>query len=182
MAAHRDTDARRRAPAVLAAFVASLLVALVLAVAFDPGVQTVGARELVDRQDDARAFLAGDFLFVLLYAVVSPIVLWRFGRAAASRWAAAAAVLLALAGLVDLTENVLLLSATDTVSADAVDAAHGLEVPKVGLFVAGLIPAIVANWQAARSLRRGASHHRSPSRQSQTSSPDKSSGTPTGST
>lgn len=149
----KSTADRSRAVAVLAAFGASLIVALILLVFFEPDVQTVSAEELYARRDDARAFLAGDFVFILLYGVVSPIVLWRFWRATGSRWAAAAAVLLACAAVVDVTEGVLLMSATDAVSEGAVDAAHGLEIPRVGLFVAGLVAAIVANVGAARLLR-----------------------------
>ena len=176
------TADRSRAVAVaaLAAFGASLAVALILLVLFEPDVQTMSAEELYARRDDARAFLVGDFVFILLYGVLSPIVLWRFWRASGSRWAAAGAVLLACAAVVDVAEGVLLMSATDGVSQGAVDAAHGLEIPKVGLFVAGLIPAVVANVQAARFLRAG--HQTSPARGSQVSSPSTSTDAETGRT
>ena len=147
---------RPRALAVLAAFAASLALGIVLLIAFDPSVQTVSAEELVERRDDARAFLAADYFFVLLYAVVSPVAIWRFGGALPGgrpRWIAAAALLLVAAGLVDAIENTLLLSATDSVSEGAVDTAHALEIPKIGLFVAGLMLAIAANVRAVQTLR-----------------------------
>jgi hypothetical protein len=150
-------DARSRARVVLALFAATLAVGIVLLVAFEPEVQTVSAEELVERRDDARAFLIADYVFVLLYAVLSPLAIWRFGSALASGsppgWIKLTALLLVAAGAVDATENTLLLSATGSLSEDAVDAAHALEVPKITLFTAGAILAIVANVRAARTLR-----------------------------
>jgi hypothetical protein len=157
MEVDRTADARSRARAVLAAFAATLAVGLLLLVAFEPVVQTVSADELVERSDDARAFLIGDYVFVLLYAVLSPLAIWRFGSALASGsppgWIKLTALLLVAAGLVDATENTLLFSATGSVSEGAVDAAHALEIPKVALFTAGAILAILANIRAARTLR-----------------------------
>jgi hypothetical protein len=149
--------ARSRAPAVLGLFAATLTVGLLLLIAFEPEVQTVGAEELAERKDDARAFLVGDYVFVLLYAVLSPLAIWRFGRALGSGsppgWIKLTALLLVAAGLVDLTENTLLFSATGSVSEGAVDAAHALEIPKLALFTAGAILAVIANVRAARALR-----------------------------
>ena len=141
-----------RAVPVLVAFAATLIWGIVLLVAFEPDIQTISASELVEERDDARAFLVADYFFILLYAVVSPIVIWRFGRP--SRWIALTALLLVAAGVVDATENTLLLSATDSVSEDTVDAAHSLEAPKVILFVAGALGALAANVRAASTLRR----------------------------
>ena len=144
---------------MLAAFAATLALGLVLLVAFEPDIQTVSAAELVDRKDDARAFLIADYLFVVLYAVVSPILIWRFGLALGGGtvpgWIKLTAMLLVAAGVVDAVENTLLLSATDAVSDDSVDAAHALEIPKVAPFVAGALGAIATNARAAATLRRG---------------------------
>jgi hypothetical protein len=141
----------------VALFGATLALGLVLLFAFEPDVQTVDAAELVRRSDDARAFLVADFFFVALYAVLSPIAQWRFGAAIGGGspppWVRAAALLLALAGLVDATENVLLFTATDSVAAGTVDAAHALEVPKVSLFVAGTAMSILVLVRAVREVR-----------------------------
>ena len=149
-----------RAIPVLAAFVATLILGIVLLVAFEPDVQTAAASDLVARRDDARAFLIADYFFILLYAVLSPIVIWRFGRVVGGgsppTWISLGALLLIAAGLVDATENTLLLSATDSVSEDTVDAAHALEIPKVTLFVAGALLAVAVNFRAAKTLRRAA--------------------------
>lgn len=176
----RPRDVRSRATAVLAAFAAAFVAIVALGAFFAEEVQTVSAEELVARRDDARAFLYADLVFIALYAVVLPIALWRFRTVASSRWPTLAAIVLALAGAVDLTENVLLISATDSVSAGAVDAAHALEVPKIGLFVAGLLATIVSIVLAVRLLRSRRSHQTSPSRQSHASTPDSSSDTPAG--
>ena len=150
--------ARGRAAAVLVLFASTLAVGIVLVAAFEPEIQTLGAADLVSQRDDARAFLAADYVFVALYAVLSPLVIWRFGRAIGSgsppRWIGLAAALLLGAGLVDATENTLLLSATDSVSRDAVDAAHALEIPKVLLFLSGTLLALAVNVRAAGTLRR----------------------------
>jgi hypothetical protein len=139
----------------------TVAVAALLLVAFEPEIQTVSAEELVARSDDARAFLIADYVFVLCYAVLSPIAIWLFGSALAGGkpppWIQLAALALIAAGLVDATENALLLSATDSVSEGAVDAAHALEIPKVGLFVLGAALAIAVNVRAARELLRARS-------------------------
>ena len=144
-----------RVPALLAATIA---VGVLLLVLFEPEVQTVDAEELVARRDDARSFLIADYVFVVLYGVLSPLAIWRFGTSAgaASRaWVRLPVLLLPAAGLVDAVENGLLLSATGSVSSGRVDAAHALEVPKVVLFVAATAFALVANVQAVRALRAG---------------------------
>ena len=142
--------------AVLAMFVATLALGIVLLVAFDPDVQTIDAEELVARKDDARAFLIADYVFVTFYAILSPLAIWRFGRSLGGGtppgWIKLTALLLMAAGVVDATENTLLLSATDSVSEDAVDAAHGLEIPKVALFVAGAALAVAVNIRAVKVL------------------------------
>jgi hypothetical protein len=142
---------------VLTLLVASVVLGIVLLVAFEPEIQDIGADELVARNDDARAFLIADYVFVVTYAVLSSIAIWRFGAALTGgsppAWIKIAAALLLAAGLVDATENTLLLSATGSVSEGAVDAAHALAVPKVTLFVAGAALAIVVNVRAAQVLR-----------------------------
>ena len=138
-------------------FAATLTMGIVLLVAFEPEVQTIDARELVDRRDDARQFLVADYLFVALYAILSPLAIWRFGASinpgSPPLWIKLTAVFLVAAGLVDATENALLLSATDAVSEGAVDAAHSLEIPKVTLFTAGALFAVAVNVRAVRELR-----------------------------
>jgi hypothetical protein len=148
---------RSRAAAVLAMLAATLALAAVLIVAFEPDIQRIDADELVSRSADARAFLGADFVFILLYAVLSPIAIWRFGTALGPGtpplWMKLTALLLVGAGLVDATENTLLLSATGSVSESSVDVAHALAIPKVTLFTAGAVLAIVANIRAAKVLR-----------------------------
>jgi hypothetical protein len=156
-AASADGAIRSRARAVLGLLAATLALGIVLLIAFEPDVQTIDAAELVERSDDARAFLIADYLFIALYALLSPIAIWRFGSALGAgtppAWIRATALLLAAAGAVDATENTLLLSATGSVSEGAVDAAHGLEIPKVGLFLAGAALALVVNFRALQVLR-----------------------------
>ena len=151
---------RARAWAVVGCFAATVAFGLMLALAFEPDVQEVDAAELVARSDDARAFLVADLFFPLLYGVLSPIAQWRFGRsltgASPPRWVAAAALLLAAAAACDLTENVLLLSSTDSESPGTVDAAHAIAVPKLAFFVAGALLAVAVLVRALVELRRGA--------------------------
>jgi uncharacterized membrane protein len=150
-------DLRPRAVAVLIMFTATLTLGVVLLVAFEPEIQTIDAHDLVARSDDARAFLIADYLFVACYAILSPLAIWRFGiflgASSPPRWIKLTVLLLVAAGLVDATENTLLLSATGSVSEAAVNAAHALEIPKVSLFVSGAALAIVVNLCAARTLR-----------------------------
>jgi hypothetical protein len=149
-------DSRMRARAVLIMFGLTLTMGIVLLVAFEPEVQTIDPRELVARQSDARQFLVADYLFIAFYAVLSPIAIWRFGATFTGGsppvWIKLTALVLVAAGVVDATENALLLSATDSVSEGAVDAAHALEIPKTTLFIAGTLLAIVANIRAAGAL------------------------------
>ena len=149
----------RRARVVVALLVATLAVGLLLLVAFEPDVQTMDADELASRSDDARAFFTGDYVFILVYAVLSPIAIWRFGSALAGGsppgWIKLTSVLLVGAGVVDGTENALLLAASDSPSQDTVDVAHAVAVPKVILFVAGAALALAVNVRAVRVLRRG---------------------------
>jgi hypothetical protein len=161
------SDFRFRAWAIVACFALTLAYGLLLLSAFDPGVQDVDAAELVERRDDARAFLIADLFFPLIYGVLSPLAQWRFraalrsrdthGRRPAAKWIAAAAILLAAAGLFDLTENVLLLSATSSESRASVDAAHAVAVPKAILFVAGALLAVLVLARAISALRAGRS-------------------------
>ena len=148
---------RRWATRVLALFVATLALGILLLIAFEPDVQTVEADELVARSDDARAFFIADYLFVLVYAVLSPWVIWRYGESssgdAAPAWIKLAALLLVAAGVVDAAENTLLLSSTGSVSEGRVDAAHALAVPKIALFVGGAVLAVLVNLRALRTVR-----------------------------
>jgi hypothetical protein len=143
---------RGRAWAVIAAFGATLLFGLALTVFFEPDVQ----QALVERQDDARSFFAADYVFIVLYALLSPIAIRRFGEVLEGdppRRLTAAVLLLPLAGLVDATENALLLSATDAPSEGAVDFAHALAIPKIALFVAGAACAVAVVVRAVKELR-----------------------------
>lgn len=125
-------------------------------VAFDPEVQTIGADILVERRDDARAFLIVDYLFIAVYAVLSPIAQLRFGHALGGlgRWLRLAPILLVAAGIVDAVENALLLSATDSVSEGTVETAHALAVPKVVLFVCAVLLSVGVLARAIRALAR----------------------------
>jgi hypothetical protein len=150
---------RTRAAAVVTVFAATIALGVVLLLAFDPEVQTIAAAELVVRSADARGFLIADYFFIVLYGVLSPIAIWRFGaqlrEGGAPGWIRVGAVLLVSAGVVDATENTLLLAATGSISPDAVAAAHALAIPKVVLFVAGTIVAIAAVTRAIAVLIRG---------------------------
>ena len=151
---------RPRAWTVVAAFALTLAYGLLLTLAFEPDVQEIDAAELVERRGDARAFLIADLFFPLIYGLLSPIAQWRFGSALGegprpAAWIIAAAALLAGAGIFDLTENALLLSATDSGSQDTVDAAHAVAVPKIVLFVAGALLALAVLARAIMVLRRG---------------------------
>jgi hypothetical protein len=147
---------RSRAGGVLGAFGASVLLGLALLVFFEPDVQQADAAELVARSDDARAFFVADYVFIVLYGIVSPLAIRRYGaeiEGGPQWWVTAAVLLLPLAGVVDATENALLYSATDTISADTVDFAHALAIPKIVLFVAGAACAVAVVVRAIRALR-----------------------------
>jgi hypothetical protein len=149
-------DRRSRAGAVVGAFGATLLLGLALLIFFEPDVQQADAGELVARQDDARAFFAADYVFIVLYAILSPLAIRRYGALVPGGppwWLTAAVVLLPLAGLADAIENALLLSATDSPSQDTVDAAHVVAIPKLILFAGGAACAIAVVARAIRELR-----------------------------
>jgi hypothetical protein len=150
---------RGRALVVLGLFAATFAYGLMLLAAFEPDVQRDSAAELVARSDDARAFLVADCVFIVLYAIAVPIAIWRFGAALEDGrpplWIWLAASLLGACGIVDVTENTLLLSATGAPSPSAVDAAHDLAVPKFVLFGGGLVLTIVASIRALRIVRSG---------------------------
>jgi hypothetical protein len=136
-----------RAKLMILSVVATVAMLAVLGIAFEPDVQTIDAAELVDREDDARAFFAADYVFIAIYAVLLPIAMWRYADTLTGRWRMwikIGALLFVANGLVDAVENALLLSATDSVSEDTVDAAHALVVPKTAPFIAGAILALAA--------------------------------------
>lgn len=115
-------------------FAATLALGIFLLIAFDSGVQQLDADELVADRDDARAFLIADYFFIALYAVLSPLAIWRFGTALGAARPTSirlAPLFLAAGGLFDAIENTLLLSATGSVSEGAVDAAHAAAFPKM---------------------------------------------------
>ena len=142
---------RRQARDFLIVALAVLAFGIVLLIAFDPGVELVDASELVERRDDARAFLIADYFFMALYGTLLPLTMWRFGRPAT--WVKVAALLLVAASLVDVVENTLLLTSTDSVSEGAVDAAHVVGIVNVFLFAAGALPGLVLLVRAVRVLR-----------------------------
>jgi hypothetical protein len=156
-------ELRSRAWLVVACFAATVAFGLTLLFAFEPDVQGIDADELVERKGEARAFLIADLFFPVIYGLLSPIAQLRFGAALAAakgesqspRWIVASAVLLAGAAVFDLAENVLLLSATGSESQGRVDAAHAVAVPKVVLFVAGALLALLVLARAMSVLRRG---------------------------
>jgi hypothetical protein len=153
-------ELRWRATAVCATFGAAVLLGLALLVFFEPDVQQAEAGELVARKDGARAFFAADYVFILIYALASPLAISRFGAAAGGPnpwWLTGAVLLLPLAGLVDAAENALLLSGTGSVSPNAVDLAHALAIPKIALFVAGTACSIAVLVRAIRVLRSSGS-------------------------
>lgn len=127
------------------ALAASMAYGLFLLAAFDPGVQTDSAAELVSGSDEAREFLVADLAFPLFYAVLLPLAALSASRAAdghAPWWVAACAAALVLGGLCDWAENILLLASLDTESPNRVDAAHAVAVPKLifcGLGAAGML-------------------------------------------
>jgi hypothetical protein len=142
---------------VIGCLSATVAYGIFLLAAFDPSVQQDGAAELVDRSETAREFLVADLFFPLFYGLLSPLAIWRFGAGADGGpppgWIAAAAILLGIAAICDLAENVLLLTALDSVSAGAVDAAHLVALPKLACFGAGALLGIAILGKAARSLR-----------------------------
>jgi hypothetical protein len=143
------TSERSRAKALLAANAAVLAFGLVLLLAFDPGVERLDAGELA-RSDDAVPFLVADLFFPLLYGALLPLAMWRFS---AERWARIAALLFVAAGLIDLLENALLLTATDSPSESAVDAGHVVGWVNVAVFTAAALPGLVLLVHAIRALR-----------------------------
>lgn len=149
-------QARGAAAGVIAAFVATLALGLVLLFAFAVEIQTVGAGELVERADDARAFLIPDYAFLILYGLVSPLALigYRNALGAPPRWIAWAAIPLALGAVVDAVENALLWTATDAPAPGTVATAHALALPKMLLFVAGTLLFLAAVAHAVRTLLR----------------------------
>ena len=143
---------RRQARDFLIVSLATLAFGIVLLIAFDPGVELVDASELVERRDDARAFLITDFFFMALYGTLLPLTMWRFGRPAT--WVKAAALLLVAASLVDVLENTLLLASAGSISEGRVDAAHIAGIVNIVLFTAGALPGLVLLVRAVRLLRR----------------------------
>jgi hypothetical protein len=146
------SEERSRAKALLAATAAVIAYGLVLLIAFDPGVETLDAGELA-ASDDAVPFLVADLFFPLLYGAVLPLAMWRFSG---ERWARAAALLFAAAGLIDWVENTLLLSATDAPSEGAVDAGHVAGWVNIVLFSSAALPGLVLLARAIRTAFRGA--------------------------
>jgi hypothetical protein len=130
---------------------AVIVFGLVLLIAFDPGVEMLDARELVESKDDARAFLVADYFFMALYGTLLPLTMWRFGSPAT--WVKVAALLLVTASLVDVIENTLLLTSTSSVSEGRVDAAHIAGIVNIVLFTAGALPGLVLVARAVRVLR-----------------------------
>ena len=143
---------RREARDLLIAAAAVLVFSAVLLVAFEPGVELVDARELVERKDDARAFLVTDYFFMALYGTLLPLAMWRYGRPAT--WVKVAALLLVAASLVDVVENTLLLTSTGAVNEGRVDAGHIAGVVNIVLFTAGAVPGLLLLARALRERRR----------------------------
>jgi hypothetical protein len=139
-----------RAKALIAATLTVVACGILLLVAFDPRVERLDPPELAE-SDDANAFLIADLFFPVVYGALLPLAIWRFSR---ERWASAAALLLAAAGLVDWVENTLLLTSTDAPSEGAVDAGHVAGWVNVVLFTAGALPGLVLLVRAVQAVRR----------------------------
>src|SRR5919108_374376 len=110
MEAASESVVRSRALAFVGLFAATLVLGVVLLIAFEPNVQDIDAPELAARSDDARSFLIADYFFIVLYAVLSPLAIWRFGSAVAARppwWSRLGPLLLVSAGVFDAIENAL---------------------------------------------------------------------------
>jgi hypothetical protein len=149
---------RRRARDLIGLFALTVAVSsLFLLVRMD--VQTVSARELAARRSDAIAFFTVDYAFVVLYAMLGPLALWRFGTTLPSRggrvpsWVAIGAVALAVGGLFDLVENSLLLASSSSVRTSLVDLAHVLAWPKYAFGGLGFVLAAVGLGHAIRRVR-----------------------------
>jgi hypothetical protein len=143
------SESRSRAKALLAGAATVIAYGLVLLIAFEPDVEMLDAAELA-ASDDAVPFLVADLFFPVIYGILLPLTMWRFS---AERWVKVAALLFVVAGDVDWLENVLLLTATGSVSEGAVDAAHVAGWVNVVLFTAAALPGLVLLWRAIRVLR-----------------------------
>jgi hypothetical protein len=143
------SETRARAKFLLAAAAAVIAYGLVLLIVFDPGVEMLDAGELSE-SDDAVPFLVADLFFPVLYSILLPLAMVRFSSA---RWVVVAAALLFFAGDFDWVENALLLTATDSPSEGAVDAAHVVGWINVVVFTAGALPALVLLWRAIQAVR-----------------------------
>lgn len=152
-----NTQPERSAWLVVAAFVASLAYGILLLTAFDPGVQDLDADELF-ASDDAEPFLVADLFFPLLYGLAFPLAAWRFGVELTSQrppwFVIAAVVALAIGAVFDLAENTLLLAAIGGESAELVDTAHAIAIPKLVAGGIGNLMAIIVLIRALISLGR----------------------------
>lgn len=127
----------------------------------EPDVQNAGVEELVERRSDAVAFFTYDYVFVVVYGVIAPVALWRFGASALvgtrpgtpPAWLVASALLLGAGALFDAVENTVLLLASSNGDAGWVDLGHALAVPKYALGGIGGLIALRAVWMAARTVR-----------------------------
>ena len=141
----------------LAAVAAAIAYGLVLLLFFEVGIQEDSAAELVARKDDARSFLVADLLFPPIYAFFVPLAALAYARQAYGGsepgWVIAAAACLAIAGLCDWGENILLLASLDTESPNRVDAAHAVAIPKLVFFGIGAAGTLVLAARALRSER-----------------------------
>ena len=121
---------------------------------FEVGVQQDTAAELVARDDDARSFLVADLFFPPIYALLVPLAALAFARVsyegAVPVWAKAALGCLAIAGLCDWGENILLLASLGTESPSRVDAAHAVAVPKLVFFGLGTLGVLALLYRALR--------------------------------
>jgi hypothetical protein len=97
-----------------------------------------------------------DYGFIALYALLSPIAIWRFGRELRESkppvWVQITVTLLVLAGLLDLAQDSLLLSSTTSSNRQAVDAAHAVSLGLNVLFFAGVLMSVFVVVRAARTL------------------------------
>ena len=139
----------------LAAVAAAVLYGLFLLRFFEVGVQQDSAAEIVARDDDARSFLVADLFFPPIYALLVPLAALAYARVsyegAVPAWAKAALGCLAIAGLCDWGENILLLASLETESPNRVDAAHAVAVPKLVFFGLGTLGVLALLNRALRT-------------------------------
>ncbi|HYU58227.1 MAG TPA: hypothetical protein VEO00_09290 [Actinomycetota bacterium] len=146
----------RRAWAVIALFAVATALATAL-LTFPQDIQTSGLAELQSKAQEARDFFTADYVFIVLYGLLGPVALWRFGRAIGRDghpplWLRLGILFLAGGGIVDALENTLIVLSLQATGDGALVAAHALAIPKYAFAFPGFALALVALVRAIRSL------------------------------